>query len=133
MDGYVLLKRIYTSIACLNKYLIRQKILNASTSYYAIMQKRLFVTLVNGCFRQPTFCIHSRYFNNSNERMIEIVNMIAADSRLVSTSPTNTSGLYLINPVLLTQVVLECELWLPFENLTTSSTSTVRFLFYIIP
>lgn len=122
MDGYVLLKRIYTSIASLNKYLIRQQVQAASTSFYSMQQKRLFVTLVNGCFRQPPFCINSRYFNNSNERVCEIVNMIVDRSTsLLSPSSTSTSGLYLVNSLLLTQVVLEYELWLPFESLTTNS------------
>lgn len=114
VDGYVLLQRIYTSIACLNKYLIQQKTLAPQSSYYAVIQKRLFVALINACFRHSAFFISSRFFNNSVERVSHIVNLVV-DRK--SGDAASNSGLYLINPLLLTQVILEWDLWLSFETL----------------
>ena len=138
-DGYVLLQRIYTSIACFNKYLVQQQhqqdmtstdasavaaAINAQNNYYSMIQKRLFVTLINSCFRQPVFFLNTCYSTDRNDRQNEIkaTNETNVLGKLwlpfgAKSAMSTTSGTYLTNPLLLTQVILEWELWIPFDTL----------------
>jgi hypothetical protein len=94
------------------------------------------VTLINGCFRQPVFFVNCCYFSNrTNERLSEIE--ANGDKGNISSSRVrsgsgwvSSSGVHVTNPLLLTQVVLEWELWIPFEALAKNRVLDNSFLFH---
>jgi len=140
IDGYILLQHIFTSIASLNKF----KLMTSSTEtsvnhyYYNLIQKKLFVVMINGSFRKPVFSLN--FYSNENIQMCferpEIDDIAKKNdhgeskSRLNSYSnldldATKSSNIYIVNPDLLAQVIIEWSLWRPFtKNLQEQKINT---------
>jgi hypothetical protein len=102
LDGYNLLARIFTSIASLSRYSTEK---SKEPNFYGTIQKRLFVTLINSCFRTPLFRL-----NNYMPEGIEV--FIKSYKNHIS-----SGRLSLINIELLGRVIVEWELWRPFHGL----------------
>ena len=107
IDGYILLQRIFTSVASISKITLRSNNNannnnnNNSLNYFEIIKKKLFVVLINGCFRKPIFCINL-YSNESLETCINLTR---------SKDKSTNSSIYLININLLSKVIIEWALW----------------------
>ncbi len=101
IDGYVLLQRIFTSVASISKITSRSNTNNNILNYFEIIKKKLFVVLINGCFRKPIFCINL-YSNESLETCINLSK---------SKDKSSNSSIYLININLLSKVIIEWALW----------------------
>lgn len=139
LDGYTLLQRIFTSIASFNKYIL----LNAepsehpkSLNYYSLIQKNLFVILINGCFYKPVFCLNYYFTNLENIEWcfsLNPKNQVNFDKSESEEFKTN-SCIYVINPELLAQVIIEWELWIPFEKLiqNTKESNLYKYKFQIL-
>jgi len=102
LDGYNLLQRIFTSIASLSRYSTEK---SKEPNYYGTIQKRLFVTLINACFRTPLFRLN-HYIPEGIEIFIKSYKNYISSGRLS-----------LINIELLGRIVVEWELWRPFYAL----------------
>jgi len=92
LDGYSLLRRIYTSIASLNR-VNTTKVPAALSYYFGHIQTDLFCVLLNACFRGPVICR-----NNYSKEQIEVLS--GGDSVCV------------VNGDLLTGCLIEWSLWL---------------------
>ena len=121
-----MLKRIFTSIASLNKF--ASKSVKASCTYYAAIQKQLFVCLLNNSFRKPVFCV-----NNCDKREIRnISSQTKSDEnnkqkRKERRSDSSKSfNIYLINPDLLANVIIEWSLWQPFDTFSLQEGKSIR-------
>ena len=140
IDGYILLQHIFTSIASLNKFKLMSSSseLTHSHYYYNLIQKKLFVIMINGSFRKPVFSMNF-YLNENIQMCFERPNIEDLEkkheqeenkSRLNSSSnfdleATKNSNIYIVNPDLLAQVVIEWSLWRPFsKNLQDHKIST---------
>lgn len=131
IDGYVLLQHIYTSIATLNKFSLRSIQKNQTNSsrinynhyYYALIQKKLFVVLINGSFRKPVFCMNF-YTDENIEMCYNFKRTFKTDLNSTNELAKNnkSSNIYIINADLLAQVIIEWTLWRPFETISSYST-----------
>ena len=141
IDGYILLQHIFTSIASLNKFKLMSSLPESQSNlyYYGLIQKRLFVIMINGSFRKPVLSMN--YYSNENIQMcferpeIEIEDSPKASSQNCKTrwnsnsnldlEATKNSNIYIVNADLLAQVVIEWNLWRPFsKNPQQKQTST---------
>ena len=129
INGYVLLQHIFTSIASLNKFKLISSSPNSTLNhyYYGLIQKKLFIIMINGSFRKPVLSMN--FYANENIQMccekteIEVISQanekLSNKTRLNSYSNLDVeaiknSNIYIINPDLLAQVVIEWSLWRPF-------------------
>ena len=109
MDGYSMLQRIFTSIASLNRFTTKLSKNKQSNSYYGSIQKELFVVLLNGSFRKPVLCMN----NYSSDKIEMCINKTKKEKNVNCLKGYN---IYLINPDLLSKVIIEWTLWQPFET-----------------
>jgi hypothetical protein len=101
IDGYVLLQRIFTSVASINKITLKSNTNCNNLNYFEIIKMKLFVVLINGCFRKPIFCINL-YSIESLETCINLTK---------SKDKSTNNSIYLININLLSKVIIEWALW----------------------
>jgi hypothetical protein len=119
LDGYVLLQRIYSSIAGFNKFLVENRANSQSIiSYYSIIQKKLFVILANGCFRKPAFSMNYYLDDEIN------IELCFNPPKLKNKPKDESACMHLVNLDLLTHVILEWELWIPLDFIIKNATSS---------
>lgn len=144
LDGYILLQRIFTSIASLNKYLLISGDKTEILNYYAQIQNDLFVILLNGCFHKPVICMNYYCTNFENIELCFNVNTVKQTEpetekfnlRKLASDDLLKSSIHVINPDLLSQVIIEWELWIPFKSLLKSdkndNRNVYKFMFQIL-
>lgn len=134
MDGYVLLKRIFTSIASLNKYLVKNQHYLKEKSYYSFIQKELFITLINGSFFKPVFSLN--YYDTSKDNIDFCYERpVRKSEKKTEETFCNLSSINVVNPQILSNLIIEWELWIPLENLDNKlvkSTCLYKFAFQIL-
>jgi hypothetical protein len=119
-----------------------------NATYYLSIQKRLLIVLLNGCFRKPVFCMN--YYSNERIELCITLSSSTKSNRLAAagkselpinelSTTSNNKSIYLCNPDLLAQVVIEWTLWRPApslpisnSNISTTNNNLWRHIFLIL-
>jgi hypothetical protein len=131
-DGYSLIQRVFSSIASNNKFLTIKSSESLSISYFTKIQNKLFLNLINGCFQTPVFCLSTNFMsekidltfnlknsdlksNQNPELMRRSSSSLNFEKAVKLSKKPSLSSVYLINAELLSQVLIEWDLWRPLS------------------